>query len=170
MQPTHRTASTAVAPSIAGTLRRTALYLTRNGWIQDTTYAKPALSQAAHVFPAADLLGALTVTITGRTILPAEVGTEAGTDAATEFASAVTYLAGWLCLTDDVETTNDPYRALWHWNDAPWQDLVHVVDGLLRAAADIDGLTYNAAAFLVVHTNTDSIGGFSALDTRAGVR
>jgi hypothetical protein len=145
MHATQNPVSPATHPGIADTLRRAALYLIRHGWTQDTNYAKrttPVIP--GNPMPAADVIGALVLATTGRTLIPGEILRECGLDATCEFYNAVDYLTDWLGLSDEIDYASDktPQRLLWDWNDAPWQDQAHVVDGLLCAAADADGTVY----------------------------
>src|SRR5205085_352791 len=79
MHPTQDSVSVApTRPTIADTLRRAALYLIRHGWTQDNHYSNamtPLILRTTTIFPAADVLGALVLAATGRTLLPAEVAT-----------------------------------------------------------------------------------------------
>src|SRR5438067_801619 len=99
MHPTQNPVSVApTRPTIADTLRRAALYLIRYGWFQDNHYSTtktPAAAPAAP-FPAADVLGALVLATTGRTLIPAEVAAECGDTAHRELHTAADYLADWL--------------------------------------------------------------------------
>jgi hypothetical protein len=179
MHPTQNPVSAApYRPSVADTLRRAALNLIRHGWTQDNTYANemtPAILRD-HTFPAADVLGALVLAATGRTLIPGEVAHECPQEEAREFDNAVVYLADWLGLADDPDYTPDfglsldrhPAAAaltmLWRWNDAPWQDKSHVIDGLLAAAADYDHTIYKPG------THRPYAADFAALDIKAGTR
>lgn len=135
MQPTQNPVSPADQPQIAGTLRRAALYLIRYGWTQDNHY-----DNASGTFPAADILGALTMAVTGHAVLPSEIRTEAGANAHREYAAAMTYLVDWLALPD--QPGLDDEKALRDWNDLPWLSKSDIINGLLGAAADIDGIIY----------------------------
>jgi hypothetical protein len=165
MHPTQNPVSATVyQPAIADTLRRAALYLIRHGWIQDNHYANemtPVILRTP-TLPAADVLGALVLAVTGRTLTPAQIAVECGHNAAHELRDAVAYLVDWLGLED--RPGLDDQRALWDWNDAPWQDKAHVIDGLLSAAADADGTIYKPG------THRPYAADFAALDLKAGVR
>ncbi len=150
MHATQDPVSPATTPTVADTLRRAALYLIRHGWTQDHTYDTPAIPPASDTFPATDVLGALVLAVTGRTLIPAELVRECDTATVREFNDAAVYLARWLGLLADTDPAFDTdywptlaaQNLLWKWNDSPWQDQAHVVDGLLCAAADADGTVY----------------------------
>ncbi len=171
MHPTQKSVSAAVyQPAIADTLRRAALYLIRHGWIQDNHYANemtPVILRTP-TFPAADVLGALVLAVTGRTLTPAEIARECGPDAAREYGNAVDYLADWLGLPRRAHDASRTRPALvarcGQWNDSPWQDKAHVIDGLLSAAADADGTIYKPG------THRPYAADFAALDIKAGAR
>jgi len=80
MHPTQHPVSAApTQPRVADTLRRAALYLIRHGWTQDKHYnttTDPTAERFTLLFPAADVLGALVLATTGRTLIPAEVARE----------------------------------------------------------------------------------------------
>ena len=175
MHPTQNPVSTAVTPTVADTLRRAALYLIRHGWTQDNTYTDemtPVILRTTATFPAADVLGALVLAVTGQTLIPAEIASEFGHSAAREFDTTANYLSDWLGLSADY---GDLYAAgfgpgidirdlLCRWNDAPWQDSAHVIDGLLSAAADCDGTVYKPG------THRPYAVDFAALNIKAGAR
>jgi len=165
MHPTQNPVSPATPPIVADTLRRAALYLIRHGWTRDNHYANPAapvILRTTDTFPAADVVGALVLAVTGRTLIPAEVHAEAGPDAHQELAAAMAYLVDWLGLED--RPGLDDRRALADWNDSPWQDQAHVVDGLLCAAADADGTLYRP------DLHRPYAADFAALGLKAGAR
>src|SRR2546423_2084123 len=125
MHPTQTPVSVAATrPSIADPLRRAALFLIRHGWTQDNHYSNqmtPVILRTTTILPAADVLGALVLAATGRTLLPGEVATECGESAHRELHTAAGYLADWLGLTrqPDQPHAHDPDPALMVWDDAP---------------------------------------------------
>jgi hypothetical protein len=164
MHATQNPAGPARQPEIAVTLRGAALYLIRHGWIQDNNYANQTTPAAfRQPMPAADVIGALVLACTGRTLIPAEITRECGPDADRAYRNAARYLADWLGLPEDAPGKTAE-RLLWEWNDSPWQDQAHIIDGLLCAAADADGTIYRPG------THRPYAADFAALTLTAGAR
>ena len=136
MHPTHTPASD-TAPmrhTVADTLRRAADYLTRHGWTQDQYYAHTDLRSLD--FPAADVIGAITLAVTGQRFdYPADIATTCGPDAFQEHRRAVACLANWLDadqsdLWPGHLNANDYPHLVAAWNDAPEQDAPGIIDTL----------------------------------------
>jgi hypothetical protein len=152
MNPTQKPVSSTDEhlPSMADTLRHAALYLLRNGWTQDQFFADSGLHPVHRMvaFPAADVLGAIAVAITGRRFdYPEDIRTECGDYVFAEYRQTVTLLATWLD-RDDPDLWNgqlpidEAPHLVWTWNDHPDQEPGVVIDTLHRVAAELDNTNY----------------------------
>lgn len=145
MHSTHLPVSAARDEStIADTLRLAALYLMRHGWVQDDFFAR---HPQHNPFPAADLVGALVMVITGRRMLPCEIAEVCGHDTSRRLRDILAYLAWWLGLRG--AGNGDYLPVVQDWNDRPGRVPEEVIDELMAAAAHLRGETYRPGDYLL---------------------